>query len=114
MHLFDGTRPLKVYFGFCVLGYHFYIAEYGTDWPSQLFLGLASVAANIALMLPFDRLGLMGLIAAAHLCQKLKLPYFYPLFLFIDIGCWGTQELQDWWLQHPNVKIQKLKIIGRL
>ena len=69
------------------LHYHFYIAECGrpTDWPSPLFLGLASLAANTALMLPFDGLDLMGLIAAAHLCQKLKLPYFYPLFLFIDI-----------------------------
>jgi len=58
---------------------HFYIAEYGTDWPSPLFLGLASLVANTALMLPFDGLYLMGLIAAAHLCQKLKLPYFLPI-----------------------------------
>ena len=47
--------------------YHFHIAEYGTDWPSPLFLGLASLAANTAFMLPFDGLGVMRLIAAAHL-----------------------------------------------
>jgi len=33
--------------------YRFYIDEYGTDWPIPLFLGLASLAANTALMLPF-------------------------------------------------------------
>ena len=72
-----GLGPWRLILGFVY--YHFYIAEYGTDWPSPLFLGLASLVANTALMLPFDGLDLMGLIAAAHLCQKLKLPYFLPI-----------------------------------
>ena len=50
------------------------LAHYFWVWP-------CSLAANTALMLPFDGLGLTGLIAAAHLCQKLKLPvpYFLPI-----------------------------------